>query len=168
VVFVVVDLVGVVEQFECAVFAMERDTRTHRIDLTGVTAAAFPEDGFAISKVKGCDLRVRSLPIVLILIASAAGIGFYRRVFLQTPAGQIQEMDAVVHDFAGSPVPLPMPVVVDEVVFIILPWSWTLPKFVVQPIRNRGDLTCSDALSGIGVPGPGIINSPDCSAGMFL
>ena len=57
-------------------------------------------------------------------------------VYLQTPACHIDTMHPIVAQFTVTPVPVPMPVIVHDIVFIGSVGRWALPQTPIKPIRN--------------------------------
>ena len=53
-------------------------------------------------------------------------------------------MDAVVAEFAGAPVPEPVPVVMDDIVMECLFWRGSLPQGIIEPLWDWGRLAAAD------------------------
>src|SRR5690606_36994936 len=103
---------------------------------------------------------MRSLPVVLKLVTPANGAHAGREINAQAPTGDIYLVGAVVEGFSGPPMPEPMPVVVNQPLLIRPARRRTLPKFIVQPGRNRAGP--EDGFpAGIGIPGFGHVYLPD-------
>src|SRR5699024_6586801 len=121
----------------------------------GVTAQPFPADHFVItfSIFKTRYLGIVKLPVVIpVLIAPSCGGGLYRKIKPQRPAAKVQFMDGVVADLTGSPVLKPVPVVVDDVVFVRFSGGRALPQLPVQPVRYSYRAARTNRTTVVGVP----------------
>src|SRR5690625_5784318 len=59
--------------------------------------------------------------------------------------------------------PVPPPVVVYQVVFILFFRSRSLPQFIIKRCRYGSRLTISDGATRVGIPAPGEIGITHCS-----
>src|ERR1041385_3115443 len=147
----VIKLARVAGNGQRAFLAIEDDADLRALEAARVAALAFPDDAF-VAEIERGHARVGRFLVVVVVKAVAAAGNAARRIHLQSPAGEVKTMDAVVPKFGGAPMPEPMPVVVQDVV---LEWPFgggPLPQGVIKPIRHRGELAVSDGGAMIGVP----------------
>ena len=101
----------------------------------GDFTVTFNEDGTVVAdgdtgkwKLEGDKLCVRSLPVVLKTIPTSDRINLCRIIYAQSPAEYINKVGSIVERFTCSPIPEPMPVIMDEIIFEICnTWGRTLP-----------------------------------------
>src|SRR5207302_3097939 len=124
------------------------------LEAVRIAALALPSDGL-VAEIETGHIDVGCFLIVLKMVAAAATGDAAGRVHSQTPAGEVQRVDAVVAEFARAPMPEPVPVVVQNVVVEGTFRSWTLPKRVVQPLGDGGRLAVANRATTIRVPRAG-------------
>src|SRR5579863_7838875 len=118
-----------------------------------ITAASFPGNGFPFRKFVARDLGVRSLPVVFEGVTAAGRYDLLREIHAQKPAAAIDLVCAVVAGFARSPMPEPMPIIVDEVVLVVAARSGSLPQLEVQRRRNGNLFAVTDGFPIVSIPG---------------
>src|SRR5579863_7598586 len=89
------------------------ESATGGFDGIVIATASFPGNGFAFRKLITGGLRVGCLPVVFEGIPAAGGYYLLREVHTQEPTATIDLMRPVVAGLARSPMPEPMPVVMN-------------------------------------------------------
>ena len=128
-----------------AAFAVKRDRRAAAFDAVMAPQPMFPDDGFGGG---GLLLRFFGAGRRLELVIDEQGVGGFllivegvfaaargdllRPIDAQSPAGDIQHVDAPVAQFAGAVVPEPMPVVMKAVRLEFPLRSGAEPKIVID------------------------------------
>ena len=123
------------------------------------TAAVPAHADFA--KVVGCVGGVGRFLIVIEMVAPAGVAGDDRHIDPEGPAGNVEGMDAVVGEFTATVKPVPMPVVVNEIILIGTGRNRALPEIVVEVRWNRGRLSFADGAALIVIPATGIAKLAD-------
>ena len=123
-----------------AVFAKEADKAT----AVAVTAESLPGDRLAIGELIADCLGIGCLLVVLEGVTTADGTDPCGIIHTESPAADIQRVDAVVTQFAITPMPEPVPVVVHTVTHVVGPWCWPLPEVVIQVGWHIGRGTGAD------------------------
>src|SRR6185295_18333532 len=77
-------------------------------------------------------------------------------------------MGAVIAGFTGSPVPEPMPVIMNEIIFIRSPRRRALPEIVIDCGRNRHFYTLSYGFSVVNIPGLAQVGFTDPASADFF
>src|SRR5687768_4482376 len=72
-------------------------------------------------------------------------------------------MRAVVECLPCSPMPEPVPIVVNEVILVCHARCWTLPQVEIEMRRHRNRLAHADALPVIRIPSLCIVRTTDTS-----
>src|SRR5690606_12271434 len=111
-------------------FAIEDDAAILALYLLSVTAPAFPNQR-SVGVFNSNDLGVWGIPIVLKVVATTYGTHADGIICLEPPAGQIYFVGAVVERLACTPMPKPMPIVVDQSRFVGHPRCRALPQIVI-------------------------------------
>src|SRR5204862_5062279 len=142
-----------------AFLAVEIDADAFAFQPMWITTLAIPGNEF-VAEIERSHVTIRRLPIILEVVASAAAGNPARVIDAETPARQVEEVNAIVPDFAGAPVPKPVPVVVQNIVAIRFLRGGALPQRIVQPSRRRRRLASTDRRSMVGIPGAREKNFP--------
>src|SRR5690606_31860519 len=156
----IVDRVAGVGEDERALLAVE----DRALVSIAAAAQAFPDDRRLVLELEGDDVRVGSLLIVVEPEPAARGADSARVIDPESPAAEVDHMHAVVSDLARSPVPEPMPVVMDDVVLVRAARRGPLPEIEVEPVGDLGRLTLSDRLARVPVPRARVIDAADHAA----
>ena len=130
---------------------MKGDSETTFIETVRRPAKPFPHH-HPISKFKAHEMSVRGLLVIVKAISSSSADNTSWVIDLHAPTCDVQCVHAIVPKFSVTPVPMPVPVVVDQIVFEGLLGTRTLPKFVVEPLRQFDIFAFSDGTSTIAVP----------------
>src|SRR5690606_32432192 len=158
------DLVGITAPYHNETFlSVKYNTYAGTFHLFNVAAATLPNHRAVIPKLVINHLRIRCIPIIVVPVSVPDRIHQSRIVDLESPSHEIHHMLPIVERLARSPVPEPMPVVMDDVVPVRLPGCRSLPELVVEPIRNCHLLTRTDRIPVVGVPSFGKIDLADFS-----
>tara|TARA_B100000900_G_C19978496_1_gene472792 strand:- start:88 stop:375 length:288 start_codon:yes stop_codon:yes gene_type:complete len=87
--------------------------------------------GTNVSKIELSGSRIRGFLIIVEVIASSLITHSSWEIDSKAPPGKVESMDSIVDQFSSSVRPVPMPIVVDEVVFVGFPRNGSLPELVV-------------------------------------
>src|SRR5438552_2310319 len=139
----VVDRVIISRQTERAFLAVKVYAYFLAFKAVRIAALPIPGDRF-VAEVEVDDIDVGRLPIVLEVVAVSAADNPIGQVHLQSPAGKVQEVNAIVAKFPGAPVPKPMPIVMDNVVAVRLFRRRALPHGIVKPTRDGSGFSVAD------------------------
>src|SRR5712664_3163077 len=150
-VFVVDNIIIAVQQGRAFGAVNQRAARTPFHWLI-VAAPALPTHRLAFGKIPRDGLGVRCFPIILKSVTSAVGTDACGPVHTQSPAADIYFMRAVVERFARAVKPAPMPVVMNEIVYVWTARSRTLPEIIIQPRGNRRWFAVADGQTMIRIP----------------
>ena len=101
--------------------------------LGGVESAKLANDHGAVGVGPRDVLRVGRFRLIFVAEPSAGGVNADRPGLLHAPAQNVDEVDAVIAEFAVAEVPEPVPVVVDEILVIGLHRGGSEPQVPVQP-----------------------------------
>src|SRR5882724_952767 len=96
-----------------------------------ITNSSFPGDGLSFRKIKTGNLCIGRFPVIFKSIAAAGRIDFDRIVYSKEPAAAIQFMCSIITGFGSTPMPEPMPVVMDEVILVRPSRSGSLPQIKI-------------------------------------
>src|SRR5687768_1589897 len=96
-----------------------------------MATAAIPTDA-DFAEVEAGDAGVWSFLVVVEMVAAAFVGDAARMGYAEAPTGDVEGVDAVVAEFAVAPVPMPVPVVMNEVVLIRTLGSGTLPERIIE------------------------------------
>src|SRR6266545_3788348 len=147
----VINFIAVAGDDEIALVTVKTDSETFAFEPARMATMTLPDGRLAVEFVSG-HVNVRRFLVVLVLIAPA-GAGHAARVLdAETPARDIQSVNAVVAQFAVAPVPAPMPMVVDEIIDIRPLRRGSLPEGVIKPGRHRQRFAASDGAPRVVVP----------------
>ena len=135
-----------------------------KVRAVGVAALTLPGDEFVAFKFEGGGLSVGGFLVVLDGVSAAGGGDVGGEVDAQSPAGDVEEVYAVVAQFAVVPVPEPVPVVVDSVVEQGSAGSGALPEIVVAGGGDFGGFSDADGRAFGGESGAGGLDFTDFSA----
>src|SRR5262249_27102693 len=119
-----------------------------------MAATAVPESDL-VSEVEGGQGGVGRFLIVGEVVTAAAAGDAPRAIDAESPARQVEGVDAVVGHLATAVVAVPVPVVVDQVVLVGSYRCGTLPEGIVDFGRNIGRLALADCAALVVVPGAG-------------
>src|ERR1035438_10916070 len=111
---------------------VDADAARETLGHEAVAAAPFPGDRFLPGKVPADHLRVRGLPVVPEAEPAAGGRHLRGEVHAEGPPADVDLVGAVVAGLSRSPVPEPVPVVVDEVAPVGPVGGGPLPQLVVE------------------------------------
>ena len=98
----------------------------------GHSGCAMPSDHLLVAKFESNRMRVGCLLIVPVCVPSADGRHPTRIRYTESPTTKIERVNAVVAQLTVSPVPTPMPVVVDNVIPKVPARRGALPEIVIQ------------------------------------
>ena len=129
---------------------------------TSMATAPTP-DGHGFTEVKGCIPRVRSFLVIIMMVATTSIGDPPGKVNTKAPPGEVQRVDAIVGHLTPTIVPVPMPVVMNQVILVGTLGYRPLPKCVVQMGRNLYRFAPANASPGIPVPATGGEHLPDYS-----
>ena len=150
-------LILAVKHFEVAVrIECERPVgavERHKLISMSIAAQALPAYRLSAGEFVTDGLGIGSLLVVCKGVASATGYHPLRRDDIQSPAAQIKGVNAIVSQFAVTPMPTPMPIVMDQIVDVVSMRRWPLPKIVVKRGGNLGKLSFSNGSAGTTVDG---------------
>ena len=116
-----------------------------------MATAAIPGSSL-LTEVIDSHGRVGCLLVILIMITASGVTDTLRIIHIQSPASQIESMDSIIAQFAISPVPVPVPVIMHQIIFVRASWGWALPQIIIQMRRGRDILTRSNRTPGIVIP----------------
>jgi hypothetical protein len=95
-------------------------------------------------------------------MVAAAVAGDFRGVrYTETPAGDIESVNAVVAKFAVAPMPAPMPIVMHKIVNVRAFGSWALPEVVVKVRGDRNFFAAANGTTSAVVPAAGKTDRAD-------
>ena len=140
-------------------FTIEDDTHAAAFRVLAVARPAFPADEGVVGKLEVNNLCVWCFPIVLVAVSTASRSDACGIVDSKTPAGKVNHVRAVVQGFAGSPMPEPMPVIMDEVVFVCFSGCGSLPELIIKPGGHFSRFAHTNGFAVIGIPGFGVIGA---------
>ena len=112
-----------------------------------MAAALVPTDANLAEVVRGIR-RVGRFLIVIMMIARTVHRHTLGIIHLQAPAGHVHEVRSVVLHFAAAIEPVPVPVVMHEVILVRPLRTWALPEFptlFAQPLGHLHKLALADA-----------------------
>ena len=127
---------------EDTALAIKRDER-RRLTPAPVATTLVPHRA-AVTKVKRGHAGVRRLLIVIEMVARSAVGDAAGQVRPQSPSREVEGMDAVVGHLAAAVVPVPVPVVRDEVVLVRPFRCRALPQVVVQMLGDGRRFALAD------------------------
>src|ERR1043166_6913306 len=130
-------------------------------------AAQFKRDAL-VAEIVGGHVRVGRFLVVVPAILAAAGSDADGTIDAQTPAADVEGVDAVVAEFAGAPMPEPMPVVVNEIVVIFAFGCRSLPERVVEIGRSGRGFAMADRAAHVIVPAARKKDATDFTAADLL
>ena len=93
----------------------------------GRPAQAFPGNRFTLGKIHRNHHGVGRFLVVVMTVATSAGGNTRGILNVQAPTGDIDAMDSIVAQFAVTPMPEPMPIVMEIIVAIRTAGRWSLP-----------------------------------------
>ena len=99
----------------------------------GQATADFPRAAF-VAEMKDGDTGIRGFLVVVEMVSTAEEADLRGIVDTQSPAGDVQRVDAVVGEFTAAPMPSPVPVVMHKIVDIGAFRGRALPCGIVQVI----------------------------------
>src|SRR5579859_4085085 len=126
-----------------------------------VATPALPGDRLSFCKFKCGDLGIRRLPVILEGIATAGRDYLGGVIDSQEPATAVYFVCAVVTGLTCTPMPEPVPVVMNKIVLVCPSWRWTLPQLEIEGGRHGYFLSKADGFAIVGIPGLGQIGIPD-------
>src|SRR5215467_8138784 len=150
----IADFYAVVSLDKGAFLAVKIYAESRAFEAMRIAALAFPGDGF-VAEIKTGDVDVGSLLIVVEMITTAAARDTMRKMNAQSPAGEVEGMNAIIAEFTGAPMPEMMPVVVEDVVLVRAFGSGALPERIIDPLGNRRGFSSADCAAPIRVPAAG-------------
>ena len=124
----------------------------HKPELLAVATRAFPDDFLATSKFVARGMCIGSLLVVDEAIATAAGSHAIWKIDLQSPTAQVESMHTVITQLTVTPLPEPVPVVVNAVIEIRHARCRPLPEIVIEICGNIGRFSFADGFSSVAVP----------------
>ena len=104
---------------------------------------AFPSDlagAEIVSRLNG----IRGFLVILEVVAASRATDLGRAIHAESPARQVEKVRAIVGQFTATPVPSPVPVVVNHVVSVRTFRGGSLPERVIEPVRYRCRLAVAD------------------------
>src|ERR1043166_1179428 len=141
---------------------MEINSDRSSLKSSRVTALPFPHDSL-ISVIVVNRVNVWRLLVVLKVITVTTTNNAFGRVNFKTPSREIKEMDRVIAKFTRSPMPKPMPIIMQHIVAIRLLRRRPLPHRIIEPLRHWGGFAMANRTAMVRVPGTRKENFPDFS-----
>ena len=114
---VLIDFPATIEGNQRRVGAIKDDAELVILEPSLVPRAMLPFDG-RVGKVEGRELRVGRFLVVVEMVLASSGRHVLWRFDAQSPASNIQPVDAVITALAGAVEPAPVPMVRDEIFLI--------------------------------------------------
>lgn len=164
--FGIEDAIALGAEDEGGVAALEGDAGGFAFEAEGQATAVFPEDDGA-GEFVGDDLGIGGFLVVVEPVATAGGEDAGGVGELEGGLDEVEEVDAVVAEFAGAPVPEPMPIVMDDIGLEGAFGGGTLPEGVVEPVGDGGGLAAADGTAAVGVPGAGEADGAEFAGAYF-
>ena len=96
-------------------------------DQISIATSSFPYHGGSFFTFIGYNLSVGSFPIILISITATHRINFGGVIDTQSPSGQINFMGSVIQGLTCSPMPEPVPIIMNKVILVRTSGRRTLP-----------------------------------------
>src|SRR5690606_32272720 len=88
-------------------------------------------------KFEGEHLGIGGLCFILEEVTSTAERDPGGIIHTQCPPAQVDRVNAIVTCLSRSPVPAPVPVVMDKIVFVVPAGCRALPEIKIEPVRYR-------------------------------
>src|SRR5262245_14126525 len=110
----VLDMPAAIVEHQDAALAIELHAPRLAGDANERPDAVLPQNR-AVGEVEGGQVSVGSFLVVVVEELAAAGANADRGVEIEHPTSQIESMNAVVAQFAGAVVPVPMPLVMEAI-----------------------------------------------------
>src|SRR5680860_1421492 len=148
----VVDLIFVASCIEATLFPVKNYTTVFSFYFPCISAPGLPHQRNFAWIIHSDYLSIRGFPIVIKMVFSTYGTYPFGKVHSQSPSGNIHLMCTVIQGFACTPMPQPVPIIMDEAVFIRYVGRRALPKVIIQPIGHRSGFVES-LLALVGIPG---------------
>src|SRR5690625_1608756 len=116
--------------------AMKRGSCGSTIYILSVTASSLPGNCLSVCKIIGSYLGIGRFPVVIVGIPPPVRAYLLRVVNFKAPPAQVNKMGAIIENFPSPPMPEPMPVIVDKIVFEFPARRRSLPKVKIQSGRH--------------------------------
>src|SRR5437867_2682402 len=100
---------------EGALVSVKNHAGTRAFKTVRIATLALPGGPF-VAEVEGGYIGIGGFLVVAVVIPPPAAGHAHRTAHFQSPACQIQDVDAIVAELAITPMPMPVPVVVDEII----------------------------------------------------
>ena len=114
-----------------------------------------------LTKIVSCISGIRRLLIIIKVVTPANTAGMIRRIHPQCPASNIKSMNSIISKFTTTIRPVPMPVVVDQIILVGSHRNRSLPKLVIKVCWNCRRLPLSNRPSLIVIPATCISKLPN-------
>ena len=139
-------------QYDGGILTVEGDAGRLAVDGLGEAATVFPDQGLQ-AEIEGDDLRVWRFLVVVEVKTSSRGTDTGWAIGSQSPAREVEEVNALVDEFAAAPVPEPAPISWEEIVSKGAGWGGALPEVEIESLGDGGELAEADTGAAVGIPG---------------
>ncbi len=120
-----------------------KNYKWQRLVLAPEATTLVPHGG-TVAEIEQCRAGVGGFLVVVEVVASAAVGDALRQIDAESPAGEVKRMHAVVGHLAAAVMPVPMPVVRDEVVLVRAFRCRPLPEVVIEMLGHGRRFSLAD------------------------